>query len=305
MPSNGAAVDVGLFGPDSVTWRVHADPSMLLGGFRSLLLQAVHPLVMAGFDANSVFRSDPWGRLRRTGEFIATTTYGTRAEAESAGSRLRRRHARLTGGVEPETGRAYRVDDPDLLRWVHCTEVESFLSTYRRSGGALAAGEGDQYVSEMRTAARLVGLDPDTVPATEADIQDYYRDVAPDLHVTDVARRNALWSLAPPMPAWVTLATPARPSWAGLIALSAALLPRWARRLYGLPGLVTTDAAATLAARALRHSLLLLPPALVDSPSRRAARERRRSERQGPGGGNATPDGPRIPARLNGAGQLD
>lgn len=274
MPGNSEAVDTGLFGPESVTWRVHADPSMLLGGFRSLLLQAVHPLVMAGFDANSVFRSDPWGRLRRTGDFIATTTYGDRAEAERAGARLRRRHARLAGGVEPETGRAYHVDDPDLLRWVHCTEVESFLSTYRRSGGTLAPGDADRYVAEMRAAATLVGLDPDTVPATEAEIGDYYREVQPELHVTEVARRNALWSLAPPMPAWVALVTPARPSWAGLITLSAALLPRWARRLYGLPGWVTTDATASLAARTVRQSLLLLPPSWTDSPSRRAARER-------------------------------
>ena len=98
--------DVGLYGPDSVTWRIHGDPAMALAGFRSLLLQAVHPLVMAGFDANSNFRDDPWGRLRRTGEWVSTVTYGTTAEAEQAGRVLRAVHGSLRPGIEPETGRA-------------------------------------------------------------------------------------------------------------------------------------------------------------------------------------------------------
>jgi uncharacterized protein (DUF2236 family) len=134
--------DPGLFGPESITWRVHGDPSMLVAGYRALLLQAVHPLVMAGFEDNSLFRNDPWKRLIRTGEWISTVTYGTSAEAEQAGARLQRLHARLNPGVEPETGRGYKVDDPDLLRWVHCTEVESFLTTYRRCGGRLRRGDG-------------------------------------------------------------------------------------------------------------------------------------------------------------------
>lgn len=269
-----AAGDPGLFGPDSVTWRVHDDPAMLLAGFRSLLLQAVHPLVMAGFDDNSSFRDDPWGRLQRTGQWVATVTYGSTAEAERAGRSLRAIHGRLAPGVEPETGLPYRVDDPELLLWVHCTEVESFLSTYRRSGGQLAPGDGDRYVDEMRRSAALVGLDPAHVPATEADIEDYYERVRPQLKVTTVARRNALWGFAPPMPTWVALGTPARPAWAAMVGVAAAMLPRWARRLYGLPGLPTTDLAATASGVLLRRSLLVVPRGWVESPARRAARER-------------------------------
>lgn len=268
-----AALDPGLFGPDSVTWRVHGDPAMVLAGFRALLLQAVHPVAMAGFDANSFFRGDPWGRLRRTGEWVATVTYGTTQEAEQAGAALRALHGRLAPGVEPETGRAYRVDDPDLLLWVHCTEVESFLSTYRRSGGRLAPGDGDRYVDEMRTSGRLVGLDPETLPRTEADIEDYYAAVRPQLRVTAVARSNVLYGFVPSMPTWVGLATPARPAWAALMAASGALLPRWARRLYGLPGLPTTDLSATVTARALRTALLAVP-SFAESPGLRAAKER-------------------------------
>jgi uncharacterized protein (DUF2236 family) len=272
--SAGTTVDAGLFGPDSVTWRVHSDPSMAIGGFRALLLQAVHPLVMAGFDDNSHFRSDPWGRLRRTGEFVDTVTFGTSREAERAGAIVRAVHARLQPGVEPETGLSYRVDDPELLMWVHCTEVESFLSTYRRCGGRLAAGEGDRYVSEMRESARLVGLDPATVPANEAEIAAYYERIRPQLRVTAVARRNARYGFVPPMPVWVKVVTPARPAWAALIATAAGMLPPWARRLYGLPGLRTTDLGATLAGRAVRTALVQVPAEWGESPTRRAARQR-------------------------------
>jgi uncharacterized protein (DUF2236 family) len=266
--------DQGLYGPDSVTWRIHGDPAMALAGFRSLLLQAVHPLVMAGFDANSKFRDDPWGRLRRTGEWVATTTYGTTAEAEQAGRVLRAVHASLRPGIEPETGRAYRVDDPELLLWVHCTEVESFLSTYRRCGGPLEPGDGDRYVDEMRASARLVGLDPEEVPRTEAEIEEYYRRVRPQLQVTSVARRNVLWMFGPPMPRAVQLGTPARPAWATLVGIAGAMLPRWARRLYGLPGLPVTDLTATISGRAVRSALAALPDAWMQSPAQRAARER-------------------------------
>lgn len=269
-----ATTDSGLFGPDSVTWRVHGDPSMLLGGFRALLLQAVHPMVMAGFDDNSFFRQDPWGRLQRTGGYVATVTYGSTAEAEAAGAMLRRLHGDLPTGVEQESGEPYRVDDPDLLMWVHCTEVDSFLTTYRRCGGTLAAGDGDRYVAEMRESARLVGLDPRDAPATEADIADYYRQVHPELRVTSVARRNVLWGFAPPMPRRVALLTPARPAWAGLVGIAAGMLPPWARRLYGLPALPTTDLAASLSGRAVRQAVRTLPERWWGSPAQRAALQR-------------------------------
>lgn len=263
--------DPGLFGPDSVTWRIHSDPSMIIGGFRALLIQAVHPLVMAGFDDNSFFRGDPWGRLNRTGAWLTTVTFGTSEEAETAGRRLRRLHASLPPGVEPESGQSYRIDDPDLLRWVHVTEVESFLSTYRRMGGRLRRGDADRYVDEMRASAELVGLNRSSVPACESDLADYYTSVRPQLRVTKAARRNVLWGFAPPMPAWVAYATPARPVWAGLVGLAGAMLPPWARRLYRLPGLPTTDLGASITGRALRNSVRALPPTVLSNPAHRAA----------------------------------
>lgn len=273
-PAATSGVDVGLFGPDSMTWRIHSDPAMLLAGFRSLLLQAVHPLVMAGFDDHSFFRSDPWGRLRRTGDWVGTVTYGTTDQAQTAGRRLRRLHASLAPGIEPESGQSYRVDDPELLMWVHVTEVESFVSTYRRCGGRLRRGDADRYVDEMRASAALVGLDRAAVPASEADVADYYRSVRPQLRVTRAARRNVAWGFAPPMPRWITMTTPARPAWASLVTVAAAMLPPWARRLYGLPGLPTTDLGASVAGRVVRQSVLLLPDRFIAHPAHLKAKER-------------------------------
>ncbi|MGI8536395.1 MAG: oxygenase MpaB family protein, partial [Mycobacteriales bacterium] len=134
--------DPGLYGPDSVTWRVHADPSMALAGLRALLLQSVHPLAMSGVIQHSDFRADPWGRLFRTAEYVGVTTYGTTSEARRAGARVRGVHRGLAG-IEPESGVAYRVDDHDLLRYVHCVEVESFLTTAVRCGMRVSAADRD------------------------------------------------------------------------------------------------------------------------------------------------------------------
>lgn len=269
--STTTASDPGLFGPDSVTWRIHSDPSMAMAGFRALLLQATHPVVMAGFSENSVYRDDPWGRLQRTGAWVEDITFGTTRDATRAGARLRGIHRKLQPLRDPVDGSLTRVDDPDLLLWVHVTEVESFLSTYRRCGGFLDDGDADRYVREMQRSAEQVGLVADRVPGTEAEIDAYYRRVRPQLRVSRQARAAAWWGFVPPMPRWVRYATPARPAWAGLVATSAAMLPRWARRLYGLPALPTTDAAATLAGRSLRTAALALPSRVRHSPVQREA----------------------------------
>lgn len=265
--------DPGLFGPASVTWRVHADPVMLLAGLRALLLQALHPAALAGVLEHSDFRGDPWGRLLGTAEYVGTVSYGTREQAQRAAARVRGIHRRVVG-VDHHTGRRYRADDPDLVRWVHCCEVESFLSTYRRCGGQLFDGEADRYVREQTTSAALVGLDPDGVPATVAALAAYFAQVRPALRATPEAWRVVRFVAVPPMPAIVAAATPARPTWVGLAGLAFAMLPRWARRLYRLPGLPVTDVVASAQGRALRSALLAVPPSLREGPHLRAARAR-------------------------------
>jgi uncharacterized protein (DUF2236 family) len=264
--------DLGLFGPDSVSWRLHAEPILLLGGFRALYLQALHPLAMAGLTQNSDFRSDAWGRLNRTSEYVATVIWGTTEQAETAGRRIRAIHRRLRG-IDPETGDFFRIDDPHLLRWVHVTEVESFLTTANRAGLVLTPEEIDRYYTEQRLAAELVGLDPLTVPGTAAEVARYYERMRPELRLTRDSAAAALFMATPPLPYGLGL-TPVRLALGGVAALSVGLMPPWARRLYGLPGLPTTDLSAAAWARALRGALALLPARFRTGPYREAALSR-------------------------------
>ena len=121
-------IDTGLFGPHSVTWRVHLEPVLYVGGLRALILQALHPWVMLGTYQNSAL-FDPakaFARFVRTAEFVGIRTFGTTSEVEAAAGRVRRIHAKLRGH-DPVTGRAFRLDDPQGLLWVHCGEIDSYV----------------------------------------------------------------------------------------------------------------------------------------------------------------------------------
>ena len=257
---------LGFFGPDSVTWRIHSDPSFSVGGLRALLLQALHPVAMDGVARFSGgFRDEPWPRLIRTATYVDTLTFGTRTEAQAAVDRVRGIHRRL-GATEETTGRAYRVDDRDLLLWVHCCEVDSLLSVARRGGLPLTDDDADRYVAEQVTSATLIGVPAADVPDSVAGLAAYFEAIRPELAVTSAARDAYRLIVLPPMPTWVRYLTPAQPAWGGLATLAVALLPQWARRMYSLPGLGMTDAAATAALRAFRQAVLPLPQRVRRSP---------------------------------------
>ncbi len=270
--------DPGLFGPDSVTWRIHSDPLMGVAGLRALLLQALHPVAMHAVDEHSGYREDVWGRLARTAEYVGVTTYGTSTEAMLAGSRVRAVHARVRG-VMPD-GVGYAADDPQLLAWVHCCLVASFLEIVTRGGLSLSGADQDRYIAEQVKGAILVGLEPDEVPNDRARLVEYFSVIRPVLEVTPAARDAAAVVVAPPMPPTLLL-TPALPAWSGVAGLAFAALPPWARRLYALPELPgaagLTDAATTVALKALRTALkglqAVVPP-LREGPHQRAARSR-------------------------------
>jgi len=265
--------DPGLFGPDSVTWRVQSDPVMWVAGLRALLLQAVHPAAMAGVIDHSDFRIDPWGRLARTADYVGTIAFGSSDEVAVAGARVRGVHAKIRG-IDARSGRTYSARDPHLLLWVHCCEVESFLTTYQRGGGRLTGAEVDTFYAEQTRAAAVVGIDAGTVPASAAQMASYFRRMRPELVADGRALRAARYVLLPPMSGRVQLTTPARPAWFAVAGLAGALLPPWARRLYRLPGLPTTDVAATIALRTLRVALQSAPERYRVGPHLRAARQR-------------------------------
>lgn len=224
--------DPGLFGPDSVTWQLHADPVMWIAGIRALYLQALHPRAIRGVTQNSDFRSDTWGRLMRTASFVGEITYGTTSAAERTGARIRGIHRRLTA-TDPATGERFRVDDPDLLLWVHCAEIDSYLEVARRSGYPLTDTQADTYVDEQRESARLVGLDPADVPADRAGLARYFAMVRPELAATAEALDVVRFLKAPPVP---TALLPLRiAGWQTISGMAFAALPPYAHALYDRP----------------------------------------------------------------------
>jgi uncharacterized protein (DUF2236 family) len=264
--------DTGLFGPDSISWRVHAEPILWIAALRALFLQMLHPRAIAGVVQNSSFKDDPWGRLYRTASFFGVVIFGSTADAETAGARVRGIHRRMRA-TDPDTGVEFRVDEPELLRWIHVTAVESFCSVAQRAGLGLTPTEVDQYYQEQLEVARLVGLDPATVPTTTADIEAYYDEMRPKLRVSADAWETARYLTFPKLP-WGLGRTPVRPMWIGVIGYGVSLMPRWARRMYKLPGLPTTDLSASLTARGLRLALRSLPASVYEGPIYAAAMER-------------------------------
>ena len=265
---------LGFFGPGSVTWRIHTDPSYAVGGLRALMLQALHPVAMDGVARNSAgFKDEWWMRMTRTGQYMETVTFGSRTEARRIAARVRGLHRKLSG-VEETTGRAYRVDDPDLLLWVHNGAVDSLLSTARRAGLPLSAEDADAYVLEQLATARLVGVPDELAPRTVADLDAYFERIRPELALTPAASDGVRRLFVPPMKGWVQVLTPARPAWGTFVSLGFATLPPWARQMFSMPGFALTDAAATGALRAFRTALLAVPERVRWSPIVRAGFDR-------------------------------
>src|SRR5580692_7307459 len=219
--------DDGFFGPGSVAWRLSGDLSGIVGGLRALLLQALHPLAMAGVDQHSDWRQDPVGRLAATTAYTTTVTFGERAAVERAAARVRRIHERVTG-TDPVTGRAYAAGDPALLLWVHAALVDSALAAGTLFGTPLAAADADAYVGEMRIAAELLGVPHEIIPASVAELERYVASVRPELRGTPAAAESMGYLLDP-----AGLDSDIAELWQDLREAAIATLPAWARQEYG------------------------------------------------------------------------
>ncbi len=206
---------------------------MWVAGLRAMYLQALHPRTMRATWQNTAFArpGEAWGRFARTVEFVRVRTYGTRAEVERAGRRVRHIHATVTG--TDVDGSVIRLNEPELLLWVHCGEIASYVNIAQRCGLGLSAGDLDAFVDEQRRSAEVVGLNPVEVPGSAAELEEYYERMRPSLYVCAEARQAMVRSFVPDIP-WpftgLRLVVPP------MNALGFASLPRWARRMYGTPG---------------------------------------------------------------------
>jgi uncharacterized protein (DUF2236 family) len=197
----------------------------MVGGVASLLLQMLHPAVLAGVWDHSAFRKDMLGRLRRTARFIAETTYAERSIAEASIARVREVHERV-GGTLPD-GTPYRADDPQLLAWVHVTEMWCFLAAWQRYGVAVSRAEEDIYYAETARIALALGADP--VPRSRFEAEGLITAMRPQLLVDDRTREVASFLLNHRSPSLAMA-----PAQAAIFAAAVDLLPDWARAMHGL-----------------------------------------------------------------------
>ena len=242
--------DPGLFGPDSVTWRVHADASMFVGGIAALLLQALHPEAAAVVASSSRFREEPLHRLSRTASFIGVTTYGPTDVAHAVIDRVRAVHDRIPGASEPA-----------LLTWVHVAEVASFLTAYRRYN--LWPVDADRYYDETAVVAELLGATE--VPRSAAAVEAYFARLRPELGASD-ASRDLLGFLRRPLGDDPIT----RSTYALFLQAAMAQLPGWARRLHGMASPPGADALAIRPATftALQAMRLALGPSPIVTAAR-------------------------------------
>lgn len=218
--------DDGLFGPKSVVWRVNRDRCYPLAGMRSLMVQALHPLAMAGVAQHSTWRQDPFGRLAATSSYLITTTYGDTRGALEAAAWVRRVHAHVRG-TDPETGLPYSAEDPALLLWVHAGMVDSVVEVVQRYGRQLNGDDADRYVAEMVRFAEIVGVPREDVPATAPSLREYLESV--ELRRITPAARDAISVVLDPP----DLEPDMRDLWHDLGQVAVGTLPAWARDMYG------------------------------------------------------------------------
>ena len=230
VPVPAGPHDWGLFGPDSISWRVHSSPVLLVGGLRALIVQSLNPLAMAGIDQHSDYLARPLSRLRRTAEYVATVVYGDTPTAERAGAMVRKIHSRVNG-MDPITGSSYSAGDTETKLWVHCVEVHSFLAAYRTYGGKLSDEEQDAYLAEQVRAAELMALPADLVPASRAAFRDFFDYMRPHLCVSQ-ASQDAIHLVVDPPKTRELL--PHQISLRMMASAAVAITPRHMRRMAGI-----------------------------------------------------------------------
>jgi uncharacterized protein (DUF2236 family) len=225
----------GYFDDASMLRRVHRERALALAGPRALLMQAAHPLAVAGLLAHTTALDEPYERLARTARVMSTIGFGSKQDADRAAARVRAMHRHVRGRLPQAVGRypagtPYRADDPELLMWVLFTLVDSALVVYRTYVGGLDREEQAGLWRDYRVMGRLFGLRARDMPDGIEGLDAYRRAMleGDDLFVSDWAREHARRIvLQPPVP-WA-----ARPLVETVNFITIALLPDPIRARYG------------------------------------------------------------------------
>ena len=218
--------DVALHGPETLTWRVNHEPVVFIGGGRALLLQVAHPLVAAGVEQHSNYKTDPWGRLYGTLDTVLKIVFGDVERSDDAAARLRGRHDHVKG--VSDDGVAYDAHDPELLLWVWATLVDTACLLYERCVRPLSNPERERYYQEQKLFAYACGVPEGACPDRHSDFVAYFeRTITDELRVTSAAEAVAHALVNPPIPG------PLRPLFAPTVLITAGLLPEHVRADYG------------------------------------------------------------------------
>lgn len=265
------------FSDDSMLRRVHRERALALSGPRALLMQAAHPLAVAGLLAHSSALDDPYDRLARTAETMSLIGFGPRAEADRVTAHVRAMHRRVRGRIVNDAGpfpagTPYRADDPELLMWILYTLVDSGIVVYDMYVRRMGRGERAAYWEDYKVVGKLFGLRKRDMPATYHDLRAYGEDMlaSGDLVLTDWARTRAREIvLEPPVP------LVAQPLVELVNFITVSLLPRQIRDQYGFSRLPPAPLRRALVAGGAEYVKRAVIPFLPDRlrlvPAARAA----------------------------------
>ncbi|HEY8493606.1 MAG TPA: oxygenase MpaB family protein [Myxococcota bacterium] len=227
---DGEPGDPGLCGgPGSMSWELHGDlATLVIAGTGAILMELLHPSVMAGVAAHSSYRTDPVRRARNTLGYVLRTTFGSTPAATRVIESVKQVHARVEG-VRPD-GVPYRALDPELIAWVHTAIPWAVMHAYERYRRPLTLEEKNRYLREQARIGRMGGAD--RVPETVAEVEAWFEAMRPVLAFTEQTRAflDFVAGRDPEIPAAGWLDRFDR--WTSIRA-SMELVPEWAQRLTG------------------------------------------------------------------------
>jgi uncharacterized protein (DUF2236 family) len=257
----------GLFGPDSVSWRIDREVVVLAGGSCALLMQAAHPVVAAGVVEHSTYATDPFGRLLRTLTSSFDVVFGSRGRAEAAITRVNAIHAAVRGNLP--AGGSYSALDPEALLWVHASLVDTALRVYSRFVAPLSMADQEAYHRESARVAVRLGVPEGAIPQGLAELRSWMDAMVASerVRVTPEARAIARTVLYP------TRAVP-RVVWDAAHLISLATLAEPLRRQYGIRWSPGRARGVERLAAVTRRVLPLVPPVLRFAPQARSAERR-------------------------------
>jgi uncharacterized protein (DUF2236 family) len=223
------AGDPGLIGPGSMSWELHSDvAAVAIGGVGAIVMEILHPSVMAGVQDLSSYREDPYRRGRTTYGYVVTTTFGNTKAAERLIAAVRRIHGRVNG-TRPD-GVPYQALDPELIGWVHTCIPWAVMCAYDRFNRPLSDEERTRYLGEQAVIGRMGGAG--RIPETAAELDAYVEEMRPKLAVNEQTLEFFEFLMTAPF--GVRLPAPlSRPGNRLQVEAGMSLMPKWARRLSG------------------------------------------------------------------------